>query len=80
MKSLSSGYLISSALIWLDGAHVPDRKFSGGGNNGIIYSSLVRCGGGEVLNLKGKKINPLPHVSTENSTNDCCRQSRPSRF
>jgi hypothetical protein len=38
MKSLSSGYLISSALIWLDGAHVPDRKFSGGGNNGMFVA------------------------------------------
>jgi hypothetical protein len=42
MNSLSSGYLISSALIWLHGAHVPDRKFSGGGSNGMFIGNLGR--------------------------------------
>jgi hypothetical protein len=42
MHSLSSGYLISSALIWLDGAHVPDGIFSGGGSNGMFIGSLGR--------------------------------------
>ena len=46
MNSLSSGYLISSALIWLEGAPVPDRKLSGGGSNGMFIGSLYRCGWG----------------------------------
>jgi hypothetical protein len=42
MNSLPSRYLISSALIWLDGAYVPHRKFSGGGSNGMFIGSLDR--------------------------------------
>ena len=46
MNSLSSGCLISSTLVWLDGAHVPDLKFSGGGSNGMFIDRLGRWGGG----------------------------------
>jgi len=42
VNSLSSGYLISSTLIWLDVTHMPDRKFSGGGSNGMFIGSLGR--------------------------------------
>jgi hypothetical protein len=62
---------------------VPDRKFSGGESNGMFIGSLDRCAGGggrRSVEFEGEKNNPVPRVSTENSTSDCGRKSMLSRF